>query len=86
MRADELHLAAMAERDEWGSDDTRRTYPKSSAVHLALATLLDTLAYRAEEIYETTHEFELRERMARRNVAGFTEALIVARAILDGAS
>jgi hypothetical protein len=38
----ELRAAAKVERDDWG--ESTRSYPKASAVHLALADLLDAHA------------------------------------------
>lgn len=40
----ELRAAAKAERDEWDGKDNLRLYPRSSAIHLALAELLEHIA------------------------------------------
>lgn len=42
--AEKLRAAADAERREWGSELHRRMYPRSSAIHLAVADLLDAVA------------------------------------------
>ena len=44
MSADLLRQAVEVERAEWGSEESRRTYPTSSAIHLALARWLEDLA------------------------------------------
>lgn len=41
MSAAELRKAAAEERREWGGDQNARNYPRSSAIHLALADWLD---------------------------------------------
>jgi hypothetical protein len=81
-----LRDAAKAERDEWGSNESRRTYPISSAIHLAVADWLDTAGadlwahgplHCAEGCMECDDDLWMPH--VRR-------ALDVARAILGGAS
>lgn len=45
MSGDLLRRAADAERQEWDSAESHRLYPQASAIHLALADVLDVLAY-----------------------------------------
>ena len=41
MAAEELRRAASAERMEWGGKTNAKNYPRSSAIHLALADWLE---------------------------------------------
>lgn len=41
MSAERLREAARAERDEWGGERNAKNYPKSAAIHLAVADWLD---------------------------------------------
>ena len=98
MSADLLRQAADAERDEWGSADTVRTYPKSSAIHLALADWLEattcTLHCNARGLRdpycsaceESGWDHECPPAVPCQHSTGFRHALTVARAILGGAS
>lgn len=70
MTADLLRKAANAERDEWGGADTRHGYPKSSRIHLAVADWLDKEATFADLGNDWISP----------------HAVVVAHAILDGAS
>lgn len=50
MSANELRQAAETERAEWGGTQNARNYPRSSAIHLALADWLDQVADRIEQL------------------------------------
>jgi hypothetical protein len=67
MSAALLRRAAEAERAEWGDSDTRRVFPKASAIHLALA---DWLAHYGSVVD------------AQHPIAFADDAFAVARAIL----
>lgn len=80
MSAEELRQAAEAERREWGGEENTRLYPRSSAIHLALADWLDLVA--------STPNFDAWLGSALRGATadGARTALRVARLINGGAS
>lgn len=82
-----LRQAAELEREEWGGTDNVRTYPKSSAIHLAVADWLDEEAPRAhlrEEQWRDAEATRVRPEPFTVHYDGSTEkALVVARAIFD---
>lgn len=55
MSAERLREAARAERDEWGGEQNAKNYPKSAAIHLALADLLEEAASKWERDYDAYH-------------------------------
>lgn len=81
-RVGTLRAAAAAERDEWGGTDDQRSYPKSSAIHLALADWLDFVADGRRALDSITPAIDA----SRMFCDTEAHALIVARAILAGAS
>lgn len=56
MSADRLREAAAKEREEWGDETSRRVYPQASALHLALADLLE---HEAERLADHVPVWEL---------------------------
>lgn len=56
MSAELLRRAAEVEREEWGGETNARMYPNGSALHLALATWLDAIAYHWEVVAEQAED------------------------------
>lgn len=79
MRAVLLLKAANAEREQWGPVDTLRVYPHASAIHLAVADLLDVLA-----AHVASHDCEAH--CEPEGCAPVLRATSLAHAILEGAS
>jgi hypothetical protein len=78
MSATELRQAAEAERAEWGTRESRGYYPTPSAIHLAVADLLDAVdraARRAGTAADLPEAHSIRD-----------AALALARLINGGAS